>query len=190
MTASALDDAVGVIQDVTGHANPIASDSDGFVSAGYTVTVGAVHRALAWLQGASQEERHEDSHPANDGGGNHALDGLNGVTAENVPRPGSAGSEASAGGVLLSEDRSSSAGPGHFQPPDHIRQAVRILAVAPVGRLRIYVEPRDAWIGVYAAPHAVFVCPLPFLVIRWDKRPRRHKAVSLAAGESGDLVTP
>jgi len=36
-----------------------------------------------------------------------------------------------------------------------------------VGRnVQIYIEPRDAWIGVYVAPHAVFVCPLPFLVVK------------------------
>lgn len=39
--------------DVTEHATPIAED-DGFVSVGYTVTVGAIHRALAALQGASR----------------------------------------------------------------------------------------------------------------------------------------
>ena len=50
-TASTLTDAVGVIQDITGHATPIAHDDDGFVVVGYTITVGAVHRALAWLRG-------------------------------------------------------------------------------------------------------------------------------------------
>jgi hypothetical protein len=52
-TASRLTDAVGVIHDLAQHANPIARDQDGFVATGYTVTVGAVHRAYAWLQGAS-----------------------------------------------------------------------------------------------------------------------------------------
>jgi hypothetical protein len=52
-TASRLSDAVGVIHDLAQHANPIAHDSDGFVATGYTVTVGSVHRAYAWLQGAS-----------------------------------------------------------------------------------------------------------------------------------------
>lgn len=47
-------DAVGIIHDLCQHANPIAVDDDGFVAAGYTVTVGAVHRAFAWLQGASR----------------------------------------------------------------------------------------------------------------------------------------
>lgn len=38
-------------------------------------------------------------------------------------------------------------------------------------RLSVYLEPRDWWIGVYVAPGAVFVCPLPTLVIRWQRRP-------------------
>jgi hypothetical protein len=46
-----------------------------------------------------------------------------------------------------------------------------------VSRIRIYLEPRDCWVGVYVAPKAVYVCPLPFLVIRWD---RRAKAVAAA----------
>ena len=57
-TASELADAIGVIHDLAQHATPIAHDADGFVAAGYTVTVGAVHRAYAWLQGAGgQVER-------------------------------------------------------------------------------------------------------------------------------------
>ena len=52
-TASRLTDAVGVIHDLAQHANPVARDDDGFVATGYTVTVGSVHRAYAWLQGAS-----------------------------------------------------------------------------------------------------------------------------------------
>lgn len=41
-----------------------------------------------------------------------------------------------------------------------------------LGRLAIYLEPRDIWIGVYVAPTAVYVCPLPLLVLRWDRRPK------------------
>lgn len=37
------------------------------------------------------------------------------------------------------------------------------------GRLQVYVEPRDLWVGVYLAPAAVYVCPLPTLVIRWAR---------------------
>jgi hypothetical protein len=38
------------------------------------------------------------------------------------------------------------------------------------GRLLIYVEPRDAWVDVYVAPTAVYVCPVPFVVIKWSRR--------------------
>lgn len=37
-------------------------------------------------------------------------------------------------------------------------------------RLRVYIEPRDLWIGVYVARDAVYVCPLPTIVIRWRRR--------------------
>jgi hypothetical protein len=36
-------------------------------------------------------------------------------------------------------------------------------------RLEIYLEPRDLWIGVFVAPSAVYVCPLPCLVFRWQQ---------------------
>lgn len=35
------------------------------------------------------------------------------------------------------------------------------------GRLQVYVEPRDIWVGAYVAPKALYVCPVPMLVIRW-----------------------
>jgi hypothetical protein len=34
------------------------------------------------------------------------------------------------------------------------------------GRVEIYPEPRDAWIGMYVADDAVYLCPLPFVVVR------------------------
>lgn len=34
----------------------------------------------------------------------------------------------------------------------------------------IYLEPRDAWVGAYVARDYVYVCPLPFLVIRVDRK--------------------
>lgn len=37
------------------------------------------------------------------------------------------------------------------------------------GRLRLYVEPRDAWVGLYVANDAVYVCLLPFVVLRWQR---------------------
>lgn len=38
-----------------------------------------------------------------------------------------------------------------------------------LGRLTVYLEPRDLWIGLYVAPAAVYVCPLPLLVFRWAR---------------------
>jgi hypothetical protein len=39
-----------------------------------------------------------------------------------------------------------------------------------LGRLRFYIEPRDIWVGVYVARDAVYVCPLPLVVIRYRRR--------------------
>lgn len=36
-------------------------------------------------------------------------------------------------------------------------------------RLEVYLEPRDIWVGVYVAEAAVYVCPLPLLVLRWSR---------------------
>ena len=45
------------------------------------------------------------------------------------------------------------------------------LALRHRKRLRVYLEPRDAWIGVYVAEHSTYVCPLPFVVVRWRRHP-------------------
>lgn len=42
-----------------------------------------------------------------------------------------------------------------------------------MGRLRIYLEPRDMWIGAYFSEDAIYVCVLPFLVARWERK--RHR---------------
>jgi hypothetical protein len=39
----------------------------------------------------------------------------------------------------------------------------------PVGRVEIFLFWRDAWVGVFVSDFAVYVCPLPFLVIRVSK---------------------
>lgn len=44
-----------------------------------------------------------------------------------------------------------------------------------IGRLSLYVEPRDVWVGLYAAPDAFYVCPLPTVVLRWQRHPHRRK---------------
>jgi hypothetical protein len=38
-----------------------------------------------------------------------------------------------------------------------------------IGRLQMYVEPRDVWVGLYVSPEALYVCPLPLCVIRWSR---------------------
>lgn len=38
-----------------------------------------------------------------------------------------------------------------------------------LGRLAIYIEPRDAWVGLFVSPSAVYVLLVPFLVFRWDR---------------------
>ncbi|WP_433364258.1 hypothetical protein [Streptosporangium sp. CA-115845] len=43
-----------------------------------------------------------------------------------------------------------------------------------IGRFSIYVEPRDIWVGVYIAPAAVYICPLPLLVLKWDRKGDRR----------------
>lgn len=34
------------------------------------------------------------------------------------------------------------------------------------GRVEVYSEPRDLWVGVYVAPGAIYVCLIPVVVIR------------------------
>lgn len=46
-----LDRARFVIQDIIDHATPLGEDEDGFVTTGYLVSVGSIHRALGFLRG-------------------------------------------------------------------------------------------------------------------------------------------
>jgi hypothetical protein len=39
-----------------------------------------------------------------------------------------------------------------------------------LGRVQLYIEPRDIWMGVYVGPKAVFICPVPLVVIRIARR--------------------
>lgn len=52
-----------------------------------------------------------------------------------------------------------------------------------VGRFQLYIEPRDIWVGVYVAPDAIYACPLPLVVIRWDRH--QHDPI-----ECGCELTP
>ncbi len=40
----------------------------------------------------------------------------------------------------------------------------------PAGRLQVYIEPRDLWVGLFIAPAAAYLLLLPCLVIRWATR--------------------
>lgn len=37
-------------------------------------------------------------------------------------------------------------------------------------RVTVYLDLRDWWIGVYRGEHSVFVCPLPTVVIRFQRK--------------------
>ncbi len=36
--------------------------------------------------------------------------------------------------------------------------------------MKVYIEPRDWWIGYYRGDDHHYVCPLPTVVIRWARR--------------------
>ena len=38
------------------------------------------------------------------------------------------------------------------------------------GRLWLIFEPRDIWLGVFVAPKAVYVCLVPCLPVKWERR--------------------
>ncbi len=39
-----------------------------------------------------------------------------------------------------------------------------------LGWWSLYIEPRDLWIGVYIAENAIYVCPIPTVVIRKQRK--------------------
>ena len=44
------------------------------------------------------------------------------------------------------------------------------LALVHRGRFWLIFEPRDLWVGAYVAAKAVYVCPVPCVVLKWDRR--------------------
>jgi hypothetical protein len=38
--------------------------------------------------------------------------------------------------------------------------------------MKIYFDPADWWIGYYRGPNHHYVCPLPTLVVRWNRTVR------------------
>lgn len=57
---------------------------------------------------------------------------------------------------------------------DRLRLAWRMLRPVPRRRrnVKVYVEPRDVWVGYFRGDDHHYVCPMPCLVIRWDRRKR------------------
>jgi hypothetical protein len=47
-----------------------------------------------------------------------------------------------------------------------------------VGRLSVYIEPRDAWIGVYVARDAIYLLLVPLLVFRWQRQTVRAQRLA------------
>jgi hypothetical protein len=41
------------------------------------------------------------------------------------------------------------------------------------GRFSVVFEPRDCWVGVYVAPHAVYVVLVPCVAFRWARQDGR-----------------
>jgi hypothetical protein len=42
--------------------------------------------------------------------------------------------------------------------------------------VRVYIEPRDWWIGYYRGDTHHYVCPLPTVVVRWPRRGQKATA--------------
>lgn len=38
------------------------------------------------------------------------------------------------------------------------------------GRFWLVFEPRDLWFGVFVSPRAVFVCLVPCVAVKWERR--------------------
>jgi hypothetical protein len=53
---------------------------------------------------------------------------------------------------------------------------------ARLGRVQFYIEPRDAWVGVYVAPDAVYVCPLPFVVVKVHRGVNTQEPCDICSG--------
>lgn len=58
-----------------------------------------------------------------------------------------------------------------IEDADVAKRAARLrgLPLVRLGRLSLYLEPRDMWVGCYVARDAVYVCPVPCVVVRWQR---------------------
>lgn len=56
--------------------------------------------------------------------------------------------------------------------------------------MKVYIEPRDWWVGYYRGDEHHYVCPLPTVVIRWDRKAARIPEPVIVPGATPfDLCT-
>jgi hypothetical protein len=56
------------------------------------------------------------------------------------------------------------------------------------GPVRVYPQWRDAWVGAYLAPgQIVYLCPVPFCVVRVDLRAAAAQVARLVLAGAGAL---
>lgn len=48
----------------------------------------------------------------------------------------------------------------------------------PSREVRVYIDTVDWWVGYYRGPNHHYVCPLPTLVIRWNRCNRSEREKS------------
>lgn len=53
----------------------------------------------------------------------------------------------------------------------------------------IYLDFRDWWIGAYRGPNHWYICPLPCVVIRWERRPLALRAQRKIDGQQPEPVS-
>lgn len=53
---------------------------------------------------------------------------------------------------------------------------------------KIYIEPRDIWVGAYIGKDALYVCPLPMLVLKWERKEEKVLGVALRSVKAGDTA--
>jgi hypothetical protein len=56
-----------------------------------------------------------------------------------------------------------------MRPSVSVQRRLKFTRRLRLGRLSVYIEPRDAWIGAYVARDAVYLLLMPFLVLRWQR---------------------
>lgn len=53
--------------------------------------------------------------------------------------------------------------------------------------MKVYLEPRDVWVGYFRGDDHHYVCPLPCVVVRWRRKATRNEpTASIFPGIEGD----